>query len=173
MRARGFTLIELMSALLILSLLALMSFRGLGAVLEAREQVGAQTAKWRSVAAFFARFQHDLQLSVPRPALATAASLEFERFASAEGRDAQRRVGYRMNGKQEIELLLWPAAGGAPERYPALRAVAQFELAYLDDKLAWVEAWPRTERDAPLPKAVRVRIVLASGEDLVRVFAVQ
>ncbi|MGP1676058.1 MAG: prepilin-type N-terminal cleavage/methylation domain-containing protein, partial [Burkholderiales bacterium] len=32
--ARGFTLIELMSALLVLSLLALMSYRGLGAVLD-------------------------------------------------------------------------------------------------------------------------------------------
>ena len=34
--ARGFTLIELMTALLVLSLLALMSYRGLGAVLDAR-----------------------------------------------------------------------------------------------------------------------------------------
>ena len=36
---RGFTLIEIMTALLVLSLLALMSYRGLGAVLDAREHV--------------------------------------------------------------------------------------------------------------------------------------
>ena len=62
----GFTLIELMSALLILSLLAVMSLRGLGAVLDARDQVRQETAKWKSVAAFFSRFQHDVQLSAPR-----------------------------------------------------------------------------------------------------------
>ncbi len=54
-----------------------------------------------------------------------------------------------------------------------LSAVAQFELQYLDSGLAWVDAWPRSERDPPLPQAVRLRIVLASGEELVRVFALK
>jgi hypothetical protein len=51
--------------------------------------------------------------------------------------------------------------------------VAQFELQYLDTELAWVDAWPRSERDPPLPRAVRLRIVLVSGEELVRVFALR
>jgi general secretion pathway protein J len=54
-----------------------------------------------------------------------------------------------------------------------LRAVRQFELQYLDPALAWVGQWPRTDSDPPLPQAVRLRIVLASGEELVRVFALQ
>src|SRR4051812_16355559 len=54
-RARGFTLIELMIALLILSIVALMSYRGLVAVLDAREHVAGETAKWRRVASFLAR----------------------------------------------------------------------------------------------------------------------
>lgn len=48
--ARGFTLIEVLTALLVLSLLALMSYRGLSAVLDAREHVRAETEKWRRVA---------------------------------------------------------------------------------------------------------------------------
>lgn len=171
----GFTLIELMSALLILSLLALMSFRGLAAVLDARDQVRQETEKWRSVAAFFSRFQRDLQLAVPRPVRAAPAHLEFSRFASVEGVDSPRRVAYRLNENREIELLLWPglddAAGAEPARYAVLPAVARFELQYLDSGLAWVDAWPRSERDPPLPHAVRLRIVLASGEELVRIFA--
>jgi len=63
----GFTLIELLTALLILSALALMSYRGLGAVLDAREHVTKETDKWRRVAAFFARFERDIQLAAPRP----------------------------------------------------------------------------------------------------------
>jgi general secretion pathway protein J len=177
MRTRGFTLIELLSALLILSLLALMSFRGLGAVLDSRDHVRQETEKWRSVAAFFARFQRDVQLSAPRPLLAAAGRLEFSRLAAAEGIDAPRRVGYRLNEKGEIELMLWPTLepvpGIEPARYPLLPAVSAFELQYLGSELAWVDAWPRTERDPPLPQAVRLRVVLGSGEELMRVFSLK
>jgi general secretion pathway protein J len=188
MRPRGFTLIELLCALLILSLLAMMSFRGLGAVLDARDQVRQETEKWRRVAAFFARFQRDVQLSAPRPVRAASgvapawrgqagSGLEFSRFASAEGLDSARRVAYRLNDNHEIEISLWPGLDLAPDaqpaRYAVLSAVAQFELQYLDSELAWVDAWPRSERDPPLPRAVRLRIVLASGEELVRVFALR
>jgi general secretion pathway protein J len=177
MRPRGFTLIELMSALLILALLALMSFRGLGAVLDARDHVRQETEKWRAVAAFFSRFQRDVQLSAPRPVLAAAGRLEFSRFAAEEGIDAPRRVGYRLNDRREIELALWPAfdpaPGTQPVLYPLLPAVAQFQLQYLGRELTWVDAWPRTERDPPLPLAVRLRIVLDSGEELVRVFSLK
>jgi general secretion pathway protein J len=177
MKPRGFTLIELLSALLILALLALMSFRGLGAVLDARDHVRQETEKWRSVTAFFSRFQRDVQLSAPRPVLGAAGRLEFSRFAAAEGIDAPRRVGYRLNDSREIELALWPTFDPAPEaqpvRYPLLPAVAQFQLQYLGSELTWADAWPRTERDPPLPQAVRLRIVLDSGEELVRVFSLK
>jgi len=177
MKPLGFTLIELMSALLILSLLAVMSFRGLGAVLDARDQVRQETEKWKSVAAFFSRFQRDVQLSAPRPVRAAAGRLEFSRFAATEGIEAPRRVAYALNDRQEVEISLWPGLDvvpdAAPARYPVLSAVAQFELQYLEPGLAWVGAWPRSERDAPLPQALRLRIVLASGEEIVRVFALK
>jgi general secretion pathway protein J len=177
MRTGGFTLIELLCALLILSLLALMSFRGLAAVLDSRDHVRLETEKWRGVGAFFSRFQRDVQLSAPRPLLAAGGRLEFSRLAAAEGIDAPRRVGYRLNESREIELLLWPglepAPGVEPTRYPLLAAVAAFELQYLGSDLAWVDAWPRTERDPPLPQGVRLRVVLGSGEELVRVFSLK
>jgi general secretion pathway protein J len=188
--ARGFTLIELLTALLILSLLALMSYRGLGAVLDAREHVSQETDKWRRVANFFARFEQDVQLAAPRPVRAAAGTvpawrgradatseprLEFSRFASAEGVDSPRRLAYRLNERQEVELWLWPGLDVAPDalpaRYAVLTGVTEFELQYLDANLAWVGAWPTSPRDAAIPQAVRLRIVLASGEEIVRVFA--
>jgi general secretion pathway protein J len=167
MRPRGFTLIELMCALVILSLLALMSFRGLSAVLDARDQVRQESEKWKAVAAFYSRFQRDLQLSAPSPVLGTAARFEFSRLAMAERADVPRRVAYALNADREIELTLDAA------RHPVLSAVAQFELQYLDPAFVWVEAWPRTERDPPLPHAVRLRLVLGSGEELVRIFSLR
>lgn len=188
----GFTLIELLTALLILSLLALMSYRGLGAVLDARAHVTQETDKWRRVASFFTRFERDVQLAAPRPVrgasgavpawlgradAASEASLEFSRFASAEELDSARRLGYRLNENREIELWLWPALdispGTVPTRYPLLAGVTNFELQYLNTDLAWTDVWPASSRDAPIPQAVQLRIVLVSGEEIVRVFALK
>ena len=194
--ARGFTLIEILSALLVLSLLALMSYRGLGAVLDAREHTRYETDKWRRVAAFFARFERDVQLAAPRPVRSTAATgtgtapawlgevsatqqarLEFSRFAATEGVDTARRIAYRLNEKNEVELWLWPGLDIAPDtlpaRYPVLADVKTFELEYLNPGLVWVNVWPSSPTDPPIPQAVRLRIVLASSEEIVRVFALQ
>ena len=189
---RGFTLVEVMTALLVLSLLGLMSYRGLSAVLDAREHVKQETDKWRRVAAFFARFERDVGLAAPRPARtadgpvpawrgapaeSVQARLEFSRFASTEGVDTARRIGYRLNETAEIELWLWPGLDVAPDtrpvRYPVLAGVKTFELQYLNFALAWVNAWPEAPTDLPIPRAVRLRIVLASNEEIVRVFALQ
>lgn len=187
LRIGGFTLIELLTALLILSLLGLMSYRGLGAVLDAREHVSQETDKWRRVANFLSRFEQDVQLAAPRavriasgtapawlgrPDTAPGPRLEFSRFAPAEGADALRRVAYGLNEQQEIELWLWPGLdAAAPARYPVLGGVAKFEFQYFNADLAWVGAWPASPRDAAIPRAVRLRIVLASGEEIVRVIA--
>ena len=61
--ARGFTLIELMIALLVLSILALMAYRGLGVVLDSRDHIAREAEKWRNVAAFFSRFERDVNLA--------------------------------------------------------------------------------------------------------------
>lgn len=190
--ARGFTLIELLTALLILSALALMSYRGLGAVLDARDHVTRETDKWRRVAAFVARFERDVKLAAPRPVrsatgtapawrgIAGATSgplLEFSRFASVEGMDSARRLGYRLNDQQEIELWLWQgldtAPGTQPARYPVLADVTAFELQYLNVNLAWMDGWPGSPADAAIPQAVRLRIVLVSGEEIVRTFGLR
>jgi len=189
---RGFTLIELLAALLVLSLLGLMSFRGLGTVLDAREHVRIESGKWQRVQSFFARFERDIRLAAPRPVRTNsgaaaawlgrtdatqAPQLEFSRFASTEGLDTARRMGYSRNDRQEIELWLWPgldvAPGTAPTRYPVLSDVVEFELQYLNADLAWGSLWPVLPVDSSIPLAVRLRIVLGSGEELVRVFALK
>ncbi len=199
-RARGFTLIEILSALLVLSLLALMSYRGLGAVLDARDHTRYETDKWRRVAAFLARFERDVQLAAPRPVRSVSATttdtttgtspawrgdfvttdqarLEFSRFAATEGVDTARRIAYRLNEKNEVELWLWPgldiAPNTLPARYPVLAEVKTFELQYLNPGLVWVNVWPSSPTAPPIPQAVRLRIVLASSEEIVRVFVLQ
>jgi general secretion pathway protein J len=186
----GFTLIELLTALLILSLLALLSYRSLGATLEARSHISVETIKWQRVASFSARFEQDIRMVLPQTMRNGAGStpvwlgrsnttpglrLEFNRFASIDGSDTPRRVGYGLNEKQEIELWLWPGLEIEPDRLPAryrlLSNVAIFEFQYLTAALAWVNAWPLTQGDTTIPRAVRLRILLASGEEIIRVFS--
>ncbi len=193
----GFTLVELLAALVVLSLLGLMSFRGLGAVLEAREHVSAESEKWRRAESFFARFGRDVRLAAPRPVRSGAVSaaawlgrnagpadavplLEFSRFGSGTGFEAARRLGYRLNDRHEIELWVWPgldaAPGAVPAHYRVMGGVREFELRYLGPGLAWSNTWPTVPAvatDPPLPLGVQVRLVLATGEEIVRTFAVK
>ncbi len=187
---RGFTLIELLAALLILSLLGLMSYRGLNTVLDTREHVKHESEKWRRVAAFLDRFERDASLAAPRPTRTVSGAapawrgqprgisgpqIEFSRFAGAENVDVARRLAYQLNEQGQIELWLWPgldiATSAAVARYPVLSGVKWFEIHYLDAGLAWTDSWPAGETSAMLPRAVRLHLVLASGEEIVRVFA--
>jgi general secretion pathway protein J len=186
----GFTLIELLTTLLILSLLALLSYRSLGATLEARSHISAETAKWQRVAAFSSRFEQDVRMVSPQAMRSISGNapawlgrndkspgprVEFNRFASINGVDAPRRVGYGLNEKQEIELWLWPGLEIEPDqlpaRYPLLSNVTRFEFQYLTTALVWVNAWPLSPGDTSIPRAVRLRIFLASGEEIVRLFS--
>jgi general secretion pathway protein J len=187
---RGFTLIELLTALMILALLAVISYRGLDAVLDTRTRVVAETEKWQRVAAFCNRFERDVGLAAPRPVRSGAGiapawigrpasvpglRLELSRFASSVGVDPPRRVGYTRNDRDEIELWIWSGLDAdprdAPARHVLLTGVLALDLDYLDSARAWIPAWPAPNETAPIPRAVRLRILLDSGEEIVRVFA--
>ena len=124
--SRGFTLIELMTAALILALLGAMAYRALGVVLDARMATRLEADKWRRVGNFMERFERDLQHAAPRSVRAgdgqaaawlgrsapeTGAVLEISRLGGEgiQGAAGGRRIAYRRNEAGEIELLLWPA----------------------------------------------------------------
>jgi type II secretion system protein J len=179
----------MLTALLILALLSLLCYRGLSSVLDARARVADESTRWRAVAAFFDRFAADVHLAAPYgsrtadgelPAWTGAgapgtARLEFSRFATAGGLEAPRRLAYILTGRGDIELWLWPTPDPAPTvvpaRYPVLSGVKAFDLAYLGADLVWRDNWPLPAGDRAVPRAVRVRVVLTTGETILRVFA--
>ncbi len=184
-RRCGFTLIEVLTALVIMSLLALMSYRGLSSVIDARDHVAQESDKWRHVASFFARFESDVELAMPVAAATDGdapvwigqpgSGLSFSRFAAGDDMGGARRLAYRLNAKREIELWLWPATNttAAAARYPLLDGVNGLDIAYMGDDAAWIDTWPKAEGSRALPRAVRVTITLATGEQIMRVFALQ
>lgn len=192
-RTDGFTLMEVLVTLLILTALALLSYRGLNTVLTTRDQVTAETDKWLQLGAFVARFKQDVQLAAPYPVRGAVEllpawqgryfsgdapdpdypALEFSRFASVEGQDRPRRVAYTLNAAGELELWLWPGLDvtATPARYPVLGGVVRAEFAYMNADLVWVAMWPLSPQDAAIPRAVRLTLELRTGEVFVRVFA--
>lgn len=187
----GFTLVELLVALVILSLLAMMSWRGLDAVLDTRSHVLAETRKWQAVSAFCLRLERDLAMAAPRssrnggghapawlgrPQGQAGPRLEISRFASPGGPDSPRRIAYQLNDRQQVELWLWSgldvAPGEQPARHPVLGDVRALEFDYLDERLEWMPAWPASPASPVMPRAVRLQLVLGTGERIVRVFAV-
>jgi general secretion pathway protein J len=189
----GFTLLEILIAIAIVALLALMGYRALSALSESESRLSAEATKWRTLDLFFARLEADLREAVPRPARSGAAiepawlaavdaagngALAFSRagpdFAIDPGSVGQR-LGYRLrNGS--IEVLYWPGydrpRDGEPAAYALLSDVTQFRLSYLTATGIWVDNWP-IGGDADLPRATRVIVTLASGEEIERWLALR
>jgi general secretion pathway protein J len=189
----GFTLLEVLIAIAIVALLALMGYRALSALSESESRLSAEATRWRTLDLFFARLEADLREAVPRPARSGAAreaawlaavdaagngALAFSRagpdFAIDPGSVGQR-LGYRLrNGS--IEVLYWPGydrpRNGEPAAYALLSGVTQFRLSYLTGTGIWVDSWP-IGGEADLPRATRVMVTLASGEEIERWLALR
>lgn len=194
---RGFTLVELLVALVILTLLSVAGYRGLDAVLQARERVAVETRKWQHLAFFFSRMGQDIAQAIKRPVrnaegvgqlaawLGNAvtvgeddAELIFTRAGVPDqgmALQGPQRIGYRFE-QGNIVLLRWPALDQAPRtkpaRYTVLEGVREFKLRYLDASGVWQFQWQPTQKDL-LPVAVEVQLTLTGGELITRVFALQ
>lgn len=193
--ASGFTLIEVLVAVAIFAIMAVAAYRGLSVMLDARARVEQENRQWRNLALFFGRLENDIAAALDRP-VAGASGLALPALSgnatAAGGDDAQlaltrsgftdqagipgspQRVGYRLRG-ETVELLTWPvldqAPRSSPDAVPALAGVKDFVLRYLDHSGNWQQQWPLAGRNEDLPAAVEVRVVLLSGEEVRRVFA--
>jgi general secretion pathway protein J len=192
-RARGFTLLEILIALAIVATLAILGYRALSAMTQSETALSTEATRWRTLDLFFARLEGDLREAVPRSArlgdsrepawLATVdgngnALLAFSRAGpefNLEPGSAGQRLAYRFRDGL-IEVLYWPSYDRAratePIVYPLLADVARFRLAYLGKDGVWLANWP-VAGDADLPRAARVELVLANGETIERWMALR
>ena len=189
----GFTLIEVLLALVILAVIAVLGYRAVAALSESETRLSAEAARWRTLDLFFARIEGDLRQAMPRPARLGDArvpawvgsaevngnsTLEFSRagpeFVLEAGSAGQRLTyGFRDG---VVEVRYWASydrpGNAAPTAYPLLADIAQFRLSYLTRSGQWSDVWP-VSGEAPLPRAVRVQLALASGESIERWLALR
>ena len=190
---RGFTLLEVLIAVAILALIAVLGYRALSALSDSEVKLSAEATRWRTLDLFFARLEGDLRQAMPRPARlsetrepawlgasdATGNSvLAFSRAGpefSLETGSGGQRLAYRFRDGA-VEVLYWASydrpRGVDPTAYALLDGIAGFQLAYLTKDGAWVSAWP-SPGESELPRAVKVNLTLASGEAIERWLALR
>ena len=165
---RAFTLVELLVALAIFAIMALMSYRTLDSAFQTRQHLSGETARMRDVALLFARLDDDFVALLDRPARnadnllddalrltallpgAEDASLVFTRsgFTGGSGQSAApQRVGYRVK-EDVLELVLWTSLDSAPRTapraHPALTGVREAKWRAMDGGGNWQNVWRST-----------------------------
>ena len=199
MKARGFTLIEVVVAVAIFAIISSMSYAVLATVLDSRARIEQETKKWRDIGLALARIEQDLNSLVNRPARDAGGLLQPALLGIAVPRGdegqliltrmgdldlpgtagAPQRIGYRCT-EGMLQQLLWPVLDQGPRTRPSiapvLEGVTACEFRYLDQRGQWQTLWPA--RDATpgtasvAPAAVEVTITLQRGEQVRRLLPI-
>ncbi|WP_269530757.1 type II secretion system minor pseudopilin GspJ [Chitinimonas sp. BJYL2] len=187
LRISGFTLIEILVALAVFSVLAIISYQGVARMAVAKQVMDADNRKWRELTVALARFEEDfsqvadrawrdeggtLRSAVrggPGTQDANGAQLELVRYDGGR----LTHLGYRQrDGK--LELLIWDALDLAPRSAPTalalLEGVDALSLRFLDRSGQWYLAWPQGQQAAQTPRAVEIKLTLTGGDTITRLF---
>lgn len=191
-RAPGFTLIEVLVALALMALVAVLAWRATASLVDGESRLAAESQRWRTLDLVFSRIEADLQQAQPRgirvgarrePAWIAASeangasAIIFTRAGAefaAEPGSAGQRIGYRVRDGV-LEMLYWPALDRDREVEPVAHALLDGVAGFRIDQLGsrgWLDRWPASGEDE-LPRAVRVRLTLTSGELVERLFALR
>ena len=190
-RMAGFTLLELLVALVVFSILAAAAYSGLNAVLRTQEQLQEETQRLAEIQMAIYRLESDLSQASARPVRSDSGdyqaamrsgegsdlSLEFTRSGwsnpLAQTRSNLQRVAYRLHNGQLYRrywLVLDRGTAQQPREALLLSRVKRFSLRYMDEQQRWLESWPPlTERQKTAQSTSTSSITRPIAERLTRV----
>ncbi len=186
--ARGFTLMEVLVTLVLLTLFTVVTFRALDAVLKSQRQATAEMERWHELAAAFAWMDSDLSNAVARPdpqvppgggfhaQLEADGAMQFDlvRQLPEDADQGLQRVGYRCT-RGSLARLVWPDVDNpmlAPRQSVLLDGLSSCAFRYLDAHRQWLPGW-QPQAVNPFPSAVELSIGAADGTPIRRVLRVQ
>lgn len=190
----GFTLLELLVALSIFALLAVMAYGGLRTVLEQRSVTGAEAQRLAELQKIYMLMQRDLEQAVPRPIrdeygdtqppLSGGSAFQFTRggWSNPLGhpRSDLQRVGYAFVDDHLVRYtwsVLDRAQDTQPQKQPLSDRITGMEVRFLAANDKWLTQWPDPSQvvtGAPppvnLPRAVEITLHHKQYGDLVWLF---
>lgn len=198
MKYRGFTLLELLIAMAIFSLISIMAFSGLRSVLFNKEVVDQELQRLSNIQRTLLNLSRDIEQAADRPIRDELGSklpafsggqnidstvLELSRYGwrnpAQQVRSQIQRVAYSLEDNQLIRLYwhhLDHLQTDEPVRRVLLKGVERIEIRYLDKE--WTDTWPRSDvaevADVQgLPRAVEITLELEDWGEIKRLFRVR
>ncbi len=191
---RGFTLIEVLIALAVFSVMSIMAYGGLKTVLNARNGTERAAERLTELQMALLLIQQDMQYMTSRPirgeygeqeaALFADSGADYQIAFTRGGREHPRRPGrsglYRVAyqwGEGELRRLVWSALdrvdNSIPKKRVLLRGVSDISFSFLQG--GWRSSWPVPGADVgvdTLPRAVEMVLVLEDWGTITRTFEV-
>jgi general secretion pathway protein J len=166
---RGFTLLELLVALAIFGLIAVMAYGGLGTVLKLRAATDESGQRLAALQKTYLVMQRDIEQAIARPVrdefgdeqgplVAAAPLFQFTRggWSNPAGRprSSLQRVGYNLEDQQLVRYT-WVVLDRAQDSQPLQQVLADnivsMQMRYLDLANSWHDSWPDLESGAGEP----------------------
>jgi general secretion pathway protein J len=190
-RERGFTLLEILIALFIFTLLSFMLISALRTVINAESRAEAKALRLRQLQMTFLLMSRDIEQALDRPIINADGKTEagfvgkkngfqftHTGFANTTGvarRSSLQRTGYLWN-ESVVYRRTWPVLDQAPEtkeqRRPLLMNVTEAQFQYLDNEGHFKDKWPIDEANPSLPRGVRIHFTIAQWGKITQLYLI-
>lgn len=197
--SNGFTLLELLIAMAIFSLISIMSFSGLNSVLFNKEVIDKELTRLSDIQRSMLNLARDIEQTVDRPInIGLGSTIEavkggsqvdstlFEltrsgwRNPANQHRSNLQRVAYSFEDNQLIRLYWYHldrTQTDEPVSRVLLKDVEDVKVRFLDDK--WFDSWPALVPAASatvvpsIPRAIEITLTLKKWGSITRLFRVR
>lgn len=185
-RSRGLTLMELLVAMGVFTVVATLGYRGLQQTITAKQQLSQHSEQFARLQGAMLWLERDLTTLIARPARDYLGDRQPAFFSQGKGDQMRvefthssrgnpaglpqsdlQRVSYHQADDQLIRSY-WPRLDAMvstkPGTVPLFPGIDQLEWHFLDQQGAWHRQWPpinhRGNTQRVLPKAVQIRFTL-------------
>lgn len=190
---RGLTLIELLIALAVFSLLGVLTWRASTQLIASQSAIASELERWRQLGRAVQRVEAEvLQIAAPSIPEGSSAPPSLQLLRSADGRAGELRLltlsaegvgtrltSFRFNGER-LEWIRWPDRGtyslgdNQLERHPLLDQVRAVRWRIIDHDGKVALDWPPVERpSSKLPAAIELELELPDAGTFTRYFALR
>lgn len=177
----GFTLVEILVALFIFSILSLVMANGLHRLLQVQGEVNQQAQGLRDLQLVMVHLSRDVSSAIDRP-ITLAHGQEAASFVgqpngfklTCVNAERQQRVEY-LDDHHALVRLVWPSLDQAEDAHASKRVLlaelSDVHFEYLDQRGKYHQGWPlQSDATQTLPKAVRMTLVVPHWGRLVQTF---